>query len=225
MKNWLMCVALAWLATVSANLCHGTDLYFRDLEATSPSGRYRLTAKSPGNATPSSRQTPFQQDFVYLFRDTKAGKDLWTRKQPEDKPTVIQDEEGKPDVYRNWKENPPVGLYVQDDGWSVLWLAGDELAAIRRDGKETGRVDILSDALSNEERKHYVHYTTAGLMWGRERSYFTTQEGRSYFVVRTWWGHRVEHGPWYWGITILSEVGDRRVFQPWEVTCSHKATG
>jgi hypothetical protein len=187
--NWHFTVALL-MATLLPDLSYGVVLcYFPDQEATSSNGRYHLTAKSPDNANPSSR-TPFQSGFVYVLRDTKAGKDLWTRKQPKDKPIVDQTEE-KPFVLRNWKEPPLVGFYVQDDGWSVLWSATDVLSVVRPDGKETGRLDILSQAFSKKEHEHYVHHELSGEMWGLTHSCFATHEGKSYFVVRTWWGHRI----------------------------------
>jgi hypothetical protein len=186
--NWQFTIALV-MATVSTDQCCGTDRYFPNREATSPNGRYHLTAKSPDNASTPDHVRAFQAGFVYVLRDTKAGKDLWTRKQPEDKPSVMQ-ADGKPFVLRRWKEYSPVGVHVQDQGWSVLWLGGDDLVAVHRDGKETGRVNILCDALSKEERKHHVHDTTAGPWWGLRHSYFTSHQGKSYFVVRTWWGHR-----------------------------------
>ena len=175
--------------TVSVNLCRGTDRFYSDKDAQSANGRYRLTAKSPDNANPALR-LPFQGGFVYVLRDIKAQKDLWTRKQTEDKPITLEDG-AKPFVIRTWKEASPVAIHVQDGGWSVLWLDNDELVVVGRDGKESGKLKILSDAFSVKEGERTFQMSTAGPMWGRERSYFVTHDRKAYFVVRTWWGHRV----------------------------------
>ncbi len=175
----------AWLSALLLLLGTGVS----EVETVSPDGRYHLTAKSPDNADPSKR-FPFQGGFIYVLRDTKTGKELWTRKQPEGRPIVFPGE-GKPFVLRTWKENSPVRVFVEENGWSVLWLGGDQLVAVRRDGKETGKLDIVCDALSKGEGSQYIQATTAGEVWGRERSSFTSLQGKCYFVVRTWWGQRV----------------------------------
>jgi hypothetical protein len=157
--------------------------------ATSESGRYRLTARSTDD-TDRTLRSLLHGSFVYKLRDTKLQKDLWTRKQPEDEPVDLG-EPGRPFIVRTWKERSPVSLFVDDDGWSVLWLGGDELIVVRRDGKETAKLKIL-DAFSQKERNHYVQFALdVGEYWGRRQCYFTTRQGSSYFVVRTWWGHRV----------------------------------
>lgn len=177
------------IATISSDLCHGTNRYYRDVETVSPDGRYHLTAKSPENADPS-KHVPFQAGFIYVLRDTITSRDLWKRKQPEGKPIVIPGEREQIRL-RTWKEESPVSVFVQNDGWSVLWLGNDQLVAVRRDGKETGRLDIVSDVIAKGKGSQYIAYSTAGEFWGSRRSSFMSHQGKTYFAVRTWWGQRI----------------------------------
>ena len=163
-----------------------TDQWFADLAVNSPNGRYVLTALSPDNSQRCG-ETPFQVEFSYTFRDTSTDTALWTRKQPEGEPIKLDD---GTDI-RTWNEASPVGLYVANDGWSVIWLADDELIVVGRDGEETGKIDVVSDGFTADEKRRYVHWTTAGNQWGLRRSYFGHFESSSYFVIRTWWGRRV----------------------------------
>ncbi len=177
------------LTVFSAGRSFGTNRYYSDLKAESANGLYRLEAKSPDNADSSGRM-PFQAEFVYTFTDAKTGKQLWTRKQPEGKPVVLSSPGEKPFVFRTWLEGSPVSLFVRDDGWSVLWLSGDDLVAVDASGKKTGNLGII-EAFSKEDKERYVHLTSAGYSWGLWHEYFASDQKKPYFVVRTWWGRRV----------------------------------
>jgi hypothetical protein len=177
-QHWRCAIAIL-MAIHSYGMCFGGEL-----AVSSANGQYRLTAKWPHPLS-----LPIEGDFVYKLYDAKLRRDLWTRKSPEDKPADLGDP-GKPLFIRVWKERSPISLHVNDDGCSVLWLADDKLIAVRRDGKETGKLDILHAFPQGDS--HYIEFALdAGYLWGRKRSHFATDQGKSYFVVRTWWGRRV----------------------------------
>jgi hypothetical protein len=83
-----------------------TDRYFRDCFTVSPSGRYRVDAKSPDNA--GDRPRPFASNFTYSLTDTSTNKVVWKRQQP------MTREKGSSFVYST--EGSPVALFVNNDG-------------------------------------------------------------------------------------------------------------
>ncbi len=183
-----------WFLVLAAVPCAATDRYFSDVVARSPNGRYRLSAKSPDNAE-KAKTKPFQAGFVYSFCDTRSRAELWNRVQPEGEPIVLDagelsSEPNKTWTFRRWEEGAPEALYVNDDGWSVLWLAGDDLVAMRSDGVETGKVDVYH-ALPEKDHEQFLQHTTAGPMWVTRHEYFASYQSGTYFVVRTWWNRRI----------------------------------
>ena len=166
-----------------------TDRFFSDIEATSKSGRYKVTAKSPDNAKEDERRA-FQASFTYRCTDTKTGKLLWTRKQPMSEPEHIG---APPELINSFpEEGSPSAIYVSDKGDAVIHTAYDELVVIDVEGNERGKFGILDEGFTKQDREDHVVSTTAGPMWaGRSLWYFTESGGRQLFVVRTWWGKRL----------------------------------
>lgn len=83
-------LTLALTPAVAAIVCAfvppaaATDRYFGDTSATSPSGRWRIDAKSPENAGPEPR--PFAENFTYTLTDLRTNQVRWTRRQPMEQP-------------------------------------------------------------------------------------------------------------------------------------------
>ncbi len=171
-----------WQALVlilSAGSGRADDLFYNDLNASSPSGRYQVTARSPDNhSAKRGRQPAVQGKFVYVCKDTQNKKILWTLPQPKggaDKATIP----------------PPLRLSVSDDGWTVIYTGGAEFIPVDLTGTPHGRAR-LADAISSEERDSRIHQTTEGATWTSQSLwYFITAENTPYFVVRPYWGHRV----------------------------------
>lgn len=149
-----------------------TDVYYPDKSAVSENGRYRVDANSPENKNGAERKA-FARDFSYGLTDLESAELLWTRTQGEDEASC-------------WR------VYVDNDGWVIIVTGWDELIFIDPKGNETGKVDILEDALSAEERDEYVHNTTAGPIWaGYSNWYFITVGERRLFIIRPWWDRRL----------------------------------
>lgn len=149
-----------------------TDVFYLNKARVSPNGRFKIEAVSPKNQDPK-RIAAFADEFVYTLTDTQAGGTLWTRKQGED-------------------EGSCGSLHIDDDGWVVIATGWDELLPVTPDGKVTGRIKILDDALTEKERKEFVADTTAGPMWaGYSEWYFNRHDQRRLFVIRPWWGRRM----------------------------------
>jgi hypothetical protein len=95
-------------------------------------------------------------------------------------------------IYTPEKEGSPSSIYVSDSGYTVIYTGWQELIVIDISGKETGKLDVLTDGLTKEENKEYVSDTTAGPMWaGRSHWYFVEVDSREYFVIRPWWGRHM----------------------------------
>ncbi|MFM2242956.1 MAG: hypothetical protein RLZ97_1811 [Verrucomicrobiota bacterium] len=181
----LLSIVVANLLTTRAE---ATDRFFGDEEGMSPSGRYVVTAKSPENQEDGYKA--FQANFLYTFTDTRSGEVLWTRKQPMGEPIQIGDD---PSVTETFPvEGSPVSIHVSDSGDTVICTADDELILISLTGKETGKIHLLRDGFTQDEREKYVSETTIGPMWaGRSHWYFVGADSREYFVIRPWWGRHV----------------------------------
>lgn len=165
-----------------------TDRFYRDSTATSPSGRYRIDAKSPDNAGPYPR--PFASNFAYTLTDTTTNKVVWARKQP------MHREKGS--GYASSDEASPTSVYVTDTGLVVASLSGHSVIVLdAADGHKRGEAAILS-AFPKTEQDNYVSMSTAGPMWQQRSDWFfaeTPADGKSpaatLFVVRPYWGHRI----------------------------------
>jgi hypothetical protein len=155
--------------------CFGTDRFYRDISAASPSNSYRVDAKSPDNAPAMpgqpARRRAFQRQFTYTCTEVSTGKILWTRQQPE-------------------SESSPSEIFVADDAWVAIY-AGDSLICIDPHGTECGTVDILEEFNATEQAR-YVRWSTAGPLWkSHSLWYFLKGMESRLFVIRPWWGRRI----------------------------------
>jgi hypothetical protein len=164
----------AWIAFVLSIVmpANATDVFYLNKDRVSPNGRFKIEAVSPKNRDPEHIKA-FADEFVYTLTDTKSGAKLWSRKQGED-------------------EGSCASLHIDDDGWVVITTGWNELLPVAPDGKVTGRIDILDEALTKDERRNFVADTTAGPMWaGYSEWYFNRHDQRRLFVIRPWWGRRI----------------------------------
>jgi hypothetical protein len=185
----LLTLALLTMITVASQQADATDRFFSDIEASSPSGRYQVTAKSPQNEKRTGR-VAFQSSFVYVCTDTQTKEVLWTRKQAMGKPETLDD--NPKNTYTPTLEGSPGSIYVSDSGFTVIYTGWKELIVVDPKGKEPGTVNVLKDCLTKDENDKYVSQTTAGPMWaGRSHWYFVSAESKEYFIIRPWWGRHV----------------------------------
>jgi len=179
-------VILVFLLTIRTE---ATDRFFSDEEGKSASGRYVVTAKSPDNQGDAERKA-FQASFVYTCTDTQSGKILWTRKQSMGEPVQLGNDPSSTHSFPD--EGSPVSIYVSDSGHTVIYTGFQELILINLTGKETSKLDVLEDGLTDDERKKYVSDTTAGPMWaGSSHWYFVEADSQELFIIRPWWGRHV----------------------------------
>ena len=166
-------VAFAACVFSIARPAKATDRYYRDIHERSPNGRYKLDAVSPDNHIDDGRDHPFAKDFTYTLTDTANSRVLWRHKQMQ-------------------PEISPVAAWVHDSGMVVVRSGWDELRAFDpATGTATKPLEIL-DQFSENDRKVFVHETTAGPMWtGSSVWYFLEHDNRLYFGVRSHWGRRV----------------------------------
>lgn len=188
MKRLLALSALTMVYLGSMQV-DATDRFFSDIDSYSQSKRYRVTAKSPDNQKRKGH-VAFQSRFVYECADTQARQVLWTRKQAMGKPEPLGDD--PKDTYIPSLEGAPCSIYVSDSGYTVIYTDWDDLIIVDPKGKENGKVSILKDCLTKDEKGKYVSQTTAGPMWaGRSHWYFVSADSKDYFVIRPWWGRHL----------------------------------
>jgi hypothetical protein len=158
----------------------------RGIIACSPNGVYEVQAKSPDNEA-----WDFRANFVYTCVDKKTRKTLWVRKQPMGKPVRLSKDSPKTDSFP--KEGSPLDILVSDHGWTVIRTEWDDLIAVANSGIDRWQIDLLTDALTSDERKRFVREAVdAGPMWdGWSLWYFLDVGKQQLFVIRPWWGRRI----------------------------------
>jgi hypothetical protein len=172
---------------LSSSLAGATDRFFSDESATSPSGKLRLEAKSPDN---EGRRRAFASHFRYTLYEADGTTVRWVHEQP------MKKEDGgtyeSPDG-----EGSPSGIWLADDGLAVVYTGWQELFLLEgTKGEKIYQTELLAHFPPNE-RKDYVHDTTAGPMWtGMSRWSFLdvkreAGEADRLFVIRPWWGTRL----------------------------------
>lgn len=163
-----------------------TDRYYSDIRVKSPTGRYKVEAKSPENQ--SKRPFPFQSQFTYTFTDTRTGTVFWTRQQPMREPIVLT----SGDSILVPAEGSPIDIIVSDEGWTAIRTAYDGLICVDPAGVEHGHISILADAITNEESRKYTRETFHDVRWsGYSLWYFLNSTDGYVFVIRPWWGRRI----------------------------------
>lgn len=147
-----------------------TDVWYGDAAATSQNGRFVIIGKSPENI--KKHPEPFQQNFTFELRDTKAKKTLWSFKTGED-------------------DEPGGSLYVSNEGlvvrlgvWETLWL-------IRPSGERV-KLGNVFEHLPKSEVEAFCDQTTAGTFWAQfSWREFVTVDEKDYFYIRTYWGRYI----------------------------------
>lgn len=170
MRSLSLLIALVFSFALPA-LTMATDRFFPNRSASSENGRYKITAISEDNKP--GEFVPFASNFIYTLTDTHAKQEVWVRRQ-------------------SANEGSCTRLYVDSDGWVVIYTARHQLRSVDPNGADIGMVAILNDGISEAERKAYVAWTTAGPMWEDYSVwYFLEHEGDRLFVIRPWWGRRI----------------------------------
>ncbi|KAF0242234.1 MAG: hypothetical protein FD180_4031 [Planctomycetota bacterium] len=153
--------------------------YNEDKTADSPSGRFRIEARSPDNAAGKRED---QGHFEYSMIDTTTGKALWTRKQPE--PGAGEDVEAVPE-----------GVFAGDDGVAIVRTEEDEIFMLDTSGKKKTPF-FIDERFPLRERAEFAENSDRPIHWsGNSRWYFLNVKSdagtASYFVIRAYWGRRV----------------------------------
>lgn len=177
MKVYLLGLA----ASLLVSRLEATDRFFRNLEVTSPNGRFRVEAKSPDNVE-GPRSKPFQSNFLYRFLEEGGDLEVWSRQQPV-----------APDGQRAL-EGPPVAIHVSNDSWVVVRTANALLVVVDPSGQDRLRIDILGSLFPDSLRSvRYQRISSAGTQWGAAycHPYFVALGGKTHFCLTTWWGERL----------------------------------
>jgi hypothetical protein len=181
----IVIVVMALLGLASPSL--GTDRYFPDSTAISPSGRYRIDAKSPDNAA----HRPFAANFTYTLTDTVTNKVIWERKQP------MSRSKGSERAFP--AEVSPIALFVNDDGLVAARLAHEDVIFLDpRNGTKRAEAQVVG-GFPADERSSFIVWSTAGPMWAQNSQWFfigvrsATNPAKElpYFVVRPYWNKRL----------------------------------
>lgn len=177
------------ITTTLPSVTLATDRFYSDITTRSFSGRYQVDAISPDNVD-KTRFHSFQANFTYTCRDTFTNTVLWTRKQAMEEPRPIS--EGSTSMLQLPIEESPIELFVSDDGWTVIYTGWYEFIVVDIKGQDRGKVKLLSEGFTPEERRRYVYWTTAGEMWDEPNdNFFRNVAKDSLFVTRPPWGRAV----------------------------------
>ena len=91
------------------------------------------------------------------------------------------------------RDEEATAIFVHDDGRSVVKNLNHGLSFTNAKGEITGKVHLVDDAFTDEERDSYINETTAGPLWADNLAlyYFLEDSRRLLFVVRPWWGRQL----------------------------------
>lgn len=185
-------ITACFVAFALAPALHATDRYYFDIHVRSQSGQYQVDATSPDNQRKGDKTLPFQSSFTYKCVDTMSGKTIWTRKQPMGKPQRFTFSKDSSFVLAIPKEASPLAVHISDSRTTVIYTGANDLIVVSPQGKDVGKVDLLTDAFTEAEYEQFVHNTTAGPYWaGLSAWYYINVPGGEMFVVRPWWGRRI----------------------------------
>ncbi len=189
-------IVLFW-GTVFAFNGNASDRIFRDIEAQSPSGEWRLDARSPDNKIDNYQR--WQDDFVYTMR--KGGQVVWQREQSVQQPS----------------EHSPVRVFVNDNGFAAIHTGRDELIFVDSQGRNCGRIDDLTNLLPATDHKEFVLVSSVGLLWTPYSIWhFVEVEEKSIFVIRLWWGRLLVFEPEN-GMLIVPDDIINTAIHEWQV--------
>ena len=146
--------------------CVATDVWYSDVEARSPSGRYVATARSPENRKKEPR--PFAGDFTFSLRDTKTRRVLWR--------------------YNGGPNSEPAGaLYVSDSGAVISVGSYDALTLFKLSGERIQLPGIF-ELLPRREVKRYADESSIGTLWSQfSWKGFLNVRAKEFFYIRTYW--------------------------------------
>lgn len=151
---------------------------------TSENGKLRLRMDLVKKADASSSDALPRKQPVFSLEEVLTGRMLWTREA-------------------DWRVDFTKGLFISDEGWSVLHLGRDcpRLHVISPDGDEVFMVGIRHALSFRPERPplwkgvwevwadEHVRVTTAGTFWTMNaRTRFVNVGSERFFVCRTAWG-------------------------------------
>lgn len=166
-------IAITLLLLVRCPLAIGTDRFFPDISAQSPSKQYRVEAKSPDNQAEGYKA--FQAHFVYTaFRNDNV---IWNRRQAMNPPEPLSADSDE--TIQLPKEGSPVSIRLSDAGWTAIRTSYGEMIFVDPSG-----VDRLVLDLQKQRGIPKLYFS------GRSIEYFLADSGSEYFVIRPWWGRR-----------------------------------
>ncbi|HYT89620.1 MAG TPA: hypothetical protein VEL76_13015, partial [Gemmataceae bacterium] len=130
-----------------------TAIFYPDCQATSPTGKFTLEARSPHNGTIKHRdgRPPSEDEFGFTYRQHQSEFRYRLVENPP-RPFLARlfRKQGGPVVWERWQsreEDSPHELVVSDDGWSVIRTHGfrPEVIAVAPTGVDVVRVRISGD--------------------------------------------------------------------------------
>ncbi|WP_120544667.1 hypothetical protein [Corallococcus terminator] len=180
-----------------------STIAYADRVATSPEGRFTLTAHSSDDGTAPQPPGPPVSTEGFAFKGHELQNGFRYR--------LMEHSPGSPEarvVWERWqvgRENSPHELHVSDDGWSVLRTHGfnPEVIAVAPSGRDAVRVRIHGPertpvqceapvAGSHDWLALRMVGSTGGMFWTSNAwPYFFRDGGTDFFVWRTHWGQRL----------------------------------
>lgn len=159
-----------------------TFISYPNITATSENGRFRIEIKG----APSTDSFRDQSNFIYRLVTSEEIVWEWTVEGTGVENCVLDDY--------------PHDAWVNDDGWVVVRTHGWFNAGLMV-FSSSGEVVLRSfhrrflddePGFLDEEPEGFMGESSAGPFWARYSiAYFVKHNGREFWVLRTWWGHRV----------------------------------
>jgi hypothetical protein len=196
-----------------------TSIFYPDIRATSPNGKYTVEVRSPHNGTIKHKDGSVSSDREFATKYREHQKEFRYRLIDNQRtPLPSEQTEGLSGsvLWVRWQreqEDSPHEVLVSDDGWSILRTHGfnPELIAVSPQGKDAVLIEVESsheedlvessededrEEISTRSRRHRWrvatwHFSTAGNFWSQHSWPYFLQFGEgSYFVWRTCNGQR-----------------------------------
>lgn len=176
LEKFLIFASIVILATISIGPVNATDVFYGNIHAKSPNGRFEAKAISPANKD-GHRKAAFQKDFTITFTDAKSGEEIWSWKQKEDKSSGL-----------TRGAISPIHLIPADDGYLIMLDACFSYYVFDKNGVKTEVFCVLRE-IPKREKKKFVDWTSAGPRWSQyaQEGIFAFR-GKLYFYIRLYWG-------------------------------------
>jgi len=137
-----------------------------DYSQISSDGKYLLAAKILDRNSPSPK-------YKYSLTDRQNNKVLWERDQKEG-------------------EAPCLSLKITDKGLSIILTRKDQLIMVALDGNDLGKIDLIKDAFSDDEKQKYMAESSEGFLWNYcTQWYFAQEEEKDLYIINPYWGRRI----------------------------------